>query len=134
MRKIKILELGSGKRPLMLNEKDVEIVHLDMVKLPHVEVVHNLNQTPWPFEDGEFDIVASFHVLEHLEDLPKVIEESFRVLNKNGVFLCVVPYFRHWGFYAHPQHKTFFHWKHLIIGILEQKEEKCSSKKFFSNV
>ncbi len=39
-----------------------------------------------PFRDGSFDIVACCDVLEHVDDLGKVIREASRVLSRKGVF------------------------------------------------
>jgi len=39
-----------------------------------------------PYADGSFDCVFCCDVLEHVQDLPKVISEISRVLKPNGVF------------------------------------------------
>lgn len=40
-----------------------------------------------PFHDGTFNIVFCCDVLEHVQDLPKVISEIYRVLKPGGVFI-----------------------------------------------
>ena len=40
-----------------------------------------------PFHDGTFNIVFCCDVLEHVQDLPKVISEISRVLKPGGVFI-----------------------------------------------
>ncbi|WP_247235076.1 bifunctional 2-polyprenyl-6-hydroxyphenol methylase/3-demethylubiquinol 3-O-methyltransferase UbiG [Telluribacter sp. SYSU D00476] len=40
-----------------------------------------------PYPDASFDVVFCCDVLEHVEDLPKVISEISRVLKPNGVFI-----------------------------------------------
>lgn len=40
-----------------------------------------------PFNSGSFDVVLCCDVLEHVNDLPKVISEVSRVLNKGGLFV-----------------------------------------------
>jgi 2-polyprenyl-6-hydroxyphenyl methylase/3-demethylubiquinone-9 3-methyltransferase len=40
-----------------------------------------------PFSDGIFDIVFCCDVLEHVQDLPKVISEISRVLKPGGIFI-----------------------------------------------
>jgi 2-polyprenyl-3-methyl-5-hydroxy-6-metoxy-1,4-benzoquinol methylase len=53
---------------------------------------HAVEDTPWPFEDGEFDAVVSFEVLEHLV-FPKILPaEAFRVLRPGGLLLMSTPY------------------------------------------
>jgi 2-polyprenyl-6-hydroxyphenyl methylase/3-demethylubiquinone-9 3-methyltransferase len=40
-----------------------------------------------PYDDGAFDAVVCVDVLEHVEDLPKVLSEVARVLRPGGLFL-----------------------------------------------
>ena len=40
-----------------------------------------------PFESASFDVVLCCDVLEHVQDLPKVISEISRVLKRGGVFI-----------------------------------------------
>ncbi len=40
-----------------------------------------------PYEDDRFDVITCVDVLEHVEDVPKVIAEVKRVLKPGGVFL-----------------------------------------------
>jgi 2-polyprenyl-6-hydroxyphenyl methylase / 3-demethylubiquinone-9 3-methyltransferase len=40
-----------------------------------------------PFADGAFDVVVCVDVLEHVEDLRRVLSEVRRVLRPNGIFL-----------------------------------------------
>lgn len=44
-----------------------------------------------PFKDSFFKTVISNSVLEHIEDLDGVFEEAYRVLEKNGRFIFLVP-------------------------------------------
>lgn len=45
-----------------------------------------------PFEDGSFDVILCNHVLEHIPDDKKAMEELFRVMKKGG-----------WGVFQIPQ-------------------------------
>jgi SAM-dependent methyltransferase/chromosome segregation ATPase len=42
-------------------------------------------------EDGSFDVVTAFEVIEHLENWPNLIKEANRVLTGDGVFLVSTP-------------------------------------------
>lgn len=44
------------------------------------------------FDDGEFDFILSFDVLEHIPDYKKAFAECYRVLNQNGKMLFTVPF------------------------------------------
>ena len=44
-----------------------------------------------PFDDNSFDIVFCNHVLEHIEDDKKAMQELFRVLKPNGMGIFQIP-------------------------------------------
>lgn len=44
-----------------------------------------------PFEDGSFDVVYSSHVLEHVGDESKALQEMKRVLRDDGVLIIGMP-------------------------------------------
>jgi SAM-dependent methyltransferase len=58
---------------------------------PGVEVVVGDCQRRLPFDDASFDRVLAIHVLEHLTDLPRALDEVARVLNPGGQFVVVIP-------------------------------------------
>ena len=43
-----------------------------------------------PFEEESFDLAFSIGLLEHFEDIEKLIEEQYRILAKGGFFLAYV--------------------------------------------
>ena len=46
-------------------------------------------------EDNSFDIVLASHVLEHVDD-KKAAREIYRILNRNGIFIAMVPIIEAW--------------------------------------
>lgn len=48
-------------------------------------VDHNVDLQNFPFDDAIYDFVFAFHVLEHIPDDKKAIEEIHRVLKPNGI-------------------------------------------------
>ncbi len=44
-----------------------------------------------PFPSNTFDIVFSFHVIEHVRNDLNFISESYRVLKNNGIFILTTP-------------------------------------------
>lgn len=48
--------------------------------------------TNLPFEDKYFDLILSSHVIEHIEDEEKVLEEFNRVLKDDGIVFLSFPY------------------------------------------
>ena len=57
-----------------------DYVNLDINKHQGIDVVHDLNVFPYPFQDNQFELVEAHHVIEHLEDIPAVIKEIARIL------------------------------------------------------
>ena len=82
-------------------------VNLDRAKLPGVDVVCNINMFPWPFPNNYFDEVYCSHVLEHVEDLVRVMEEISRICKPGAKIKIIGPYFAGHGAYNDPTHKQF---------------------------
>lgn len=69
-----------------------------------VEVIHNLNNYPYPFEDNTFDEIQARAIIEHLPDKIKVWDELRRI-SKNGCKIHVeVPHFSGYTGYDDPTH------------------------------
>jgi SAM-dependent methyltransferase len=59
--------------------------------LPADHVVCGNIEERQPFPDGWFDRIIAIHVLEHLRDLPRALEEVVRLLRPDGCFDLVLP-------------------------------------------
>jgi len=58
---------------------------------PEVKTITGDRQRELPFEDGFFDRVLAVHLLEHLPDLPRALDEVHRVLKASGTLVAVIP-------------------------------------------
>jgi ubiquinone/menaquinone biosynthesis C-methylase UbiE len=65
------------------------------------------------FPNNFFDIVVALDVIEHIEDDKKAVEQIYRVLSPNGVFIFTVPAFQ-FLFSAHD--KSFWNIKEGMVG------------------
>ncbi len=83
-------------------------VNTDFLKLPNVDVVHDFNKFPYPFKNGEFDLIYTSHVLEHLENLPQVMKELKRISKDGGRIIIRVPHFSCGVSYRDPTHERLF--------------------------
>lgn len=53
--------------------------------------IEPIQRTPLPFAEDSFDLVVSFQVIEHIDDVAAYLGEVRRVLRPGGTFLCVTP-------------------------------------------
>ncbi len=98
----KVLHIGSGSRRLPGAET------VDILALPGVDRVHDLDVYPWPYSDASFDVVFAHNVLEHLDDTIAAMEELWRILRPGGRLIVTVPYFRSVDAFGDVTHRHFF--------------------------
>jgi SAM-dependent methyltransferase len=97
------LNLGSGGRPLP------EYVNLDVNPMaPGVNLVHDLDSYPWPFDSDTVSEVVMDQCLEHLVDQNRAMKEIHRILRPGGRAIISVPHFTWQLAYADPTHRHFF--------------------------
>jgi len=104
---LKILDLGCGYNKYRSKGKN-EVIGLDIVELPGVNIIHDLNQTPYPFDDNYFHIIIANHVLEHVKNFFTMMGEIYRILKPNGILRIKVPHFSSINAYADPTHVRYF--------------------------
>lgn len=80
------LQLGAGNRPRQ------GYINNDIIKLPGIQIVHDLNVLPWPWQDGQFEEILATAIFEHLWlTLGRSIQECWRILKPNGLLVTKVP-------------------------------------------
>jgi len=99
----KILNIGCGRTRIPNS------IGLDRAALPgYVDVVHDLDQRPFPFAAESFSEIFMYHVLEHLADPVATIEEVYRLLRPGGRVYIRVPHFSSMGAFTDITHKRPF--------------------------
>ncbi len=101
--KKKILNIGCGKTKIP-GSIGVDSVMVD----GYVDIKHDLNIIPYPFEDNYADEIHIYHVLEHLSEPIKKLEELHRILKPGGVIYIRVPHFSSMGAFTDLTHKRPF--------------------------
>jgi len=81
---------------------------VDMEKLPGVDVVHDLETFPYPFDDNSADEILASHILEHLRNWREAIAEANRILKPKGLLIIKVPHFSCANAYSNPEHVNRF--------------------------
>ncbi len=96
------LDIGCGA------SKHPGFVGIDMLPLDGVDIVHDLEATPWPLPDNCVLTAVASHILEHINPhkgvFISVMDEIWRVLKPGGQLAFVVPYAGSHGFYQDPTH------------------------------
>jgi SAM-dependent methyltransferase len=94
-----IVNLGCGKVRIPNS------IGVDRIKIGnYVDVVHDLNKIPYPFKSDSVDEIHMYHVLEHLHDPIKKIEEIHRILKPGGILYMRVPHFSSMGAFTDITH------------------------------
>lgn len=94
-----IVNLGCGKTRIP------ESIGVDKAFIEgYVDKVHDLDITPYPFDSESVDEVHMYHVLEHLHNSVKKLEEVHRILKVGGILYLRVPHFSSLGAFSDLTH------------------------------
>lgn len=96
------LDIGCGA------SKHPNYVGIDILPLDGVDIVHDLEKTPWPLPDECVHRAVASHVLEHINPAKgifiDVMNEIWRVMKPGGQFAFVVPYAGNALYWQDPTH------------------------------
>ena len=80
------LYLGAGQKRLP------GYTHVDIQPEVGIDVPHDLNVRPWPFDDGSASAIVAEDLVEHLDiSLIEFCEEAWRVLQPTGELFVRTP-------------------------------------------
>lgn len=96
------LNLGCG------NDAKDGYVNVDKFAFKGADIIWDMNKTPFPFKENSFSEIIMNHVLEHVEDVPKTMEEVWRISKPGALIFIGVPYFTGINAVKDPTHKHFF--------------------------
>ena len=95
----KILDVGCGSSKI---EGTIGMDHLD---LPGVDIIHDLNDIPWPFESESVSKIIFCHSISHLNDISAIMIECNRILCEGGHLEILAPHYSSDNFNTDPTHK-----------------------------
>jgi hypothetical protein len=73
-----------------------------------VDLVHDLQEMPWPFKDNQVERFRASHILEHIQNPIRVMEEVYRCLRMDGVIDIIVPSTDGRGAFQDPTHVSWW--------------------------
>ena len=107
---MKILDIGCG------NNKMNGAIGIDRTSLPNVDIVHDLNSLPYPFEHDTFDEIYATHIIEHLDSITRTMEELHRIAKPNAKVTIITPHysdFQSWNDPTHKWHLTTYSFRYF---------------------
>ncbi|HYO83030.1 MAG TPA: methyltransferase domain-containing protein, partial [Bryobacteraceae bacterium] len=94
-----VLDVGCGVR------KYPGSVGLDRIPGTAADVLADVDHFPWPFRDGAFTEIRATHVIEHVADVLRTMEEFHRLLGPGGRVLIVTPHYTDFSSFCDPTHR-----------------------------
>lgn len=103
------INLGAGREPAE------GWVNTDRIDLPGIQIVFDVNEYPWPFDDACASELKAIDLMEHLppHNNIKFIEEIWRVLKPGGTAFITVPHHQSPNAMIDPTHYRGFDEKSL---------------------
>ena len=95
----RVLDIGCG------HDKLPGAIGVDANLRSGADIIHNLDERPWPFEDNSFDYIRAQNVLEHVADFVGVMEELHRVACANALIEVRMPFMSSSNFATDPTHR-----------------------------
>ena len=105
-------------------------INADYITQPGVNMVFDFNKFPWPIKDNTIDEVFASHVLEHVDDLIKVMKELNRICKKGAKIVIRGPHFSCGVSYRDPTHRrtfsyfTFDHFTKIVPSYYKRDESE----------
>lgn len=103
-----MLDLGCGIHKYKSDNPKDKVIGLDRLSMEGVNVVWDMEKTPLPFDNNEFDIIIAKNCLEHVFNLTKLLEDCHRILKPNGIFKIWVPHYSGTSAFMNPEHIRYF--------------------------
>jgi SAM-dependent methyltransferase len=96
---IRTLDVGCGIR------KYPGAVGIDLNPASAADVLCDLDRFPYPFADRTFDRLRAIHVIEHLTDVIRTMEEFHRLVRPGGRIRIETPHYTDYSSFCDPTHK-----------------------------
>jgi SAM-dependent methyltransferase len=119
----RILDVGCGVN------KYPGSVGIDRNPRSRADLLVDLDSVPYPLCDNSFDELRAVHVIEHVGDVMKTMEEFHRLVRPGGIVFIVTPHYTDFSSFCDPTHR----W-HLNSFSLRYFGEDNAGYGFYSHV
>jgi SAM-dependent methyltransferase len=80
-------------------------IGIDRNSRSRADVICDLDRFPYPFRDNSFASLRAVHVIEHVSDVIRAMEEFHRVVSPSGRVLIVTPHYTDFSSFCDPTHR-----------------------------
>ena len=80
-------------------------VGLDRSPRTRADIIADLDHFPYPLRDGSFREVRAIHVIEHVADVIRMVDEFHRLLANGGRAVIVTPHYTDFSSFCDPTHR-----------------------------
>lgn len=80
-------------------------IGIDRIAGSRADVLVDIDRLPYPFRDRSFDEVRAVHVIEHVADVIRTMEEFHRLLRKGGSVFVATPHYTDFSSFCDPTHR-----------------------------
>lgn len=99
-----------GSKPAVLDvgcgiNKYPGAIGIDRIPGSRADVLVDIDRLPYPFRDRSFDQVRAVHVIEHVDDVIRTMEEFHRLLRKGGSVFVATPHYTDFSSFCDPTHR-----------------------------
>jgi SAM-dependent methyltransferase len=107
---MRVLNLGCGhaKRDFPEVDRASLVVGVDISPHSQADILHDLNATPYPLESDSFDLVIMQDIIEHVQSVPSMMNEAYRLVRDGGIVRIRTPHYSSYYAYNDPTHIHFF--------------------------
>ncbi len=96
---MRLLDVGCGI------QKAPGAIGIDRNPASVADVLCDLDRIPYPFRDNSFDRLQAVHVIEHVSDVLRTIEEFHRLVRPGGRIFLVTPHYTDFSSFCDPTHR-----------------------------
>jgi SAM-dependent methyltransferase len=96
---MRTLDVGCGRN------KRPGAIGIDRHPASHADVLCDLDRFPYPFAASSFDRLLAIHVIEHLDDVLRALEEFHRLVRPGGTVRIETPHYTDFSSFCDPTHR-----------------------------
>ncbi len=97
--KRRVLDVGCGLNKLK------GAIGIDRNPASRCDVICDIDCFPYPFVDDSFDHVHAAHVIEHVSDVLRTMEEFHRLVRPSGTIFLATPHYTDFSSFCDPTHR-----------------------------